>query len=163
MSCWVIIPTYYDPRVACCRVTCGTILWRNPLLARGHRASQPLWHSHACARSDLLCTYNGRSRMILDEWGTCPNTELCTRGAASTAHTPTPQRKSVLRPCELHDVRCLGACCFQITKIPGAWVLVTAGATSTRFLTQNANVTHMFRSHLCSGAWVLASFLIKEN
>ena len=39
--------------------------------------------------------------MFLDEWGTCPNTELCTRGAAATAHTPTPQRKSVLRPCAL--------------------------------------------------------------
>ena len=40
---------------------------------------------------------------------------------------------------ELHDVRCLGAGVFQSLQIPGAWVLVTAGATSTRIWTHHAN------------------------
>ena len=59
------IPTSSESRVVGCRVSSGTILCRNPLPAREHMASQPLWHSHACARSDLLVSSRAsRSRVI---------------------------------------------------------------------------------------------------
>ena len=82
--------------------------------------------------------------MFLEEKGRVPkhrHVQTRRRRYGPNAY-PEMQVSKLLRPCELHDVRWLGACCFQILKIPGAWVLVTAGATSTRLRTLNARETY---------------------